>query len=156
MANSRRKTVIKLKGRNYPTVLRVSIEFPVYKPTKATSNGHSRNSLSTFFASSAKNTYNDNNFSISYGLSPFVAVLLVDFVHFLGCFIPRPRPLVLAWLGDIFKNFLPVSNYDSIISREIHSAIVTSFGFTFCAACTALSERLEQAKNNLRCKYAVT
>ena len=84
MANFRRKTVIKLKGRNYPTVLRVSIESPALfggKSTWATSNGHSRNSLSTFFASSAENTYNDNNSSISYGLSPFFAVLLVDFVH---------------------------------------------------------------------------
>ena len=38
MANFRRKTVIKLKGRNYPTVLRVSIEFPAlfegYQPRR--------------------------------------------------------------------------------------------------------------------------
>ena len=66
MANFRRKTVIKLKGRNYPTVLRVSIESP------ALFEGYQPMRLQTAIrvASSAENTYNDNNSSISYGRVP--------------------------------------------------------------------------------------
>ena len=128
------------KGRNYPhcsrVVLRVSIKFP------ALFEGYQPRRLQT-----AIRVIHFPLSSLLQQIKPIMTTIPpFHWTQSLRCtFISRFRTLFRLFHSPTtatracltrrcFFLFLPVSNSNSIDSREIHSAIVTSFGSTFCAA----------------------